>query len=133
MDSNVRLASFTDYGLRMLKRMASTPDRGYSTADLAQEFGLPRNHLGKIMQRLSREGTVETRRGGGGGAMLAKPPQNVKLGDVERSLEADQPLFECFGAVMRPEYAAPLIAVSHDVATHFATIAAANAYWKDVK
>lgn len=34
---------------------------------------------------------------------------------------------------MRPEYAddaAALIAVSHVVATHFATIAAANGYWK---
>lgn len=94
----MRLTSFTDYGLRMLMRMASAPDRAYSTAELAQEFGLPRNHLSKIMQRLSREGIVETRRGGGGGAMLARPPQDIRLGDVVRLLEADQPLVECFQA-----------------------------------
>jgi Rrf2 family nitric oxide-sensitive transcriptional repressor len=92
----VRLTSFTDYGLRMLMRMASAPDLAFSTADLAEEFGLPRNHLSKIMQRLSREGIVQTRRGGGGGAMLAKPPQDIRLGDVVRLLEADQPLVECF-------------------------------------
>jgi Rrf2 family transcriptional regulator, nitric oxide-sensitive transcriptional repressor len=98
MNPNMRLTSFTDYGLRMLMRMASTPDRAYSTADLAEEFGLPRNHLSKIMQRLSREGIVETRRGGGGGAMLAKPPHEIRLGDVVRLLEADQPLVDCFQA-----------------------------------
>ena len=31
----MRLTSFTDYGLRMLMRMASAPDRAFSTADLA--------------------------------------------------------------------------------------------------
>ena len=95
-ESPVRLTSFTDYGLRMLMRMASAPDRAYSTADLAKEFGLPRNHLSKIMQRLSRDGIIETRRGAGGGAMLARPPQDIRLGDVVRLLEADQPLVECF-------------------------------------
>jgi Rrf2 family nitric oxide-sensitive transcriptional repressor len=93
----MRLTSFTDYGLRMLMRMASTPGRAYSTADLAQEFGLPRNHLSKIMQRLSRDGIVETRRGSGGGAMLTKAPQDIRLGDLVRLLEADQPLVACFG------------------------------------
>ena len=92
----MRLTSFTDYGLRMLMRMACTPDRAFSTADLATEFGLSRNHLSKIMQRLSRGGIVETRRGGGGGATLARPPQDIRLGDVVRLLEEDQPLVECF-------------------------------------
>jgi Rrf2 family nitric oxide-sensitive transcriptional repressor len=68
----MRLTSFTDYGLRMLMRMASAPDRAFSTADLADEFGLSRNHLAKIMQRLARAGYVDTRRGSGGGAGMTK-------------------------------------------------------------
>ncbi len=94
----MRLTTFTDYGLRMLMRMASAPDRAFSTADLAQEFCLPRNHLSKIMQCLSRGGFIETRRGGGGGAKLARAPDEIRLGDLVRSLEAGQPLVECFGA-----------------------------------
>ena len=31
----MRLTSFTDFGLRALMRMASEPDRAFSTADLA--------------------------------------------------------------------------------------------------
>lgn len=93
----MRLTSFTDYGLRMLMRMASAPGTAFSTADLAEEFGLSRNHLTKIMQQLARGGIVETRRGGGGGAVLSKDPAEVRLGDVVRLLEDGQALVECFG------------------------------------
>lgn len=94
----MRLTSFTDYGLRMLMRMASAPERAYSTAELADEFGLSRHHLSKIMQRLSRAEIVETRRGSGGGAMLAQPASSIRLGALIRLLEEDQPLVECFAA-----------------------------------
>ncbi|MCB1313954.1 MAG: Rrf2 family transcriptional regulator [Sedimentitalea sp.] len=94
----MRLTSFTDYGLRMLMRMASTPERAYSTAELAEEFDLSRNHLAKIMQHLARAGLIETRRGGGGGALLARKPSDIRLGAVVRSLEEDHVLVECLGA-----------------------------------
>ena len=94
----MRLTSFTDYGLRMLMRMASNPDRPFSSAELAAEFDLSRNHLSKIMQRLARAGIIETRRGGGGGAVLARPAAKLRLGEVIALLEQDQPIVECFGA-----------------------------------
>lgn len=94
----MRLTSFTDYGLRMLMRMASEPERAHSTAELADEFRISRNHLAKIMQRLARGGLVDTRRGGGGGAMLARAPGTIRLGTIVRLLEEDQALVECFGA-----------------------------------
>ncbi|WP_425416264.1 RrF2 family transcriptional regulator [Oricola indica] len=93
----MRLTTFTDYGLRMLMRLANEPDRAFSTADLAEEFGLSRNHLAKIMQHLARAGFVETRRGGGGGAVLARPVDKIRLGNVINHLEEGQPLVECLG------------------------------------
>ena len=92
----MRLTSFADYGLRMLMRLASAPNRAFSTADLAEEFQLSRNHLIKIMQKLGRAGLVQTRRGGGGGAILAHAPEEIRLGDVVRVLEEGQALVECF-------------------------------------
>jgi Rrf2 family transcriptional regulator, nitric oxide-sensitive transcriptional repressor len=94
----MRLTFFTDYGLRMLMRMASAPERAFSTAEFAEEFGLSRNHLAKIMQRLAGAKLIETRRGSGGGAMLAHPPNEILLGEVVRLLEEDQPLVECFSS-----------------------------------
>lgn len=92
----MRLTSFTDYGLRMLMRLASAPGRTFSTADLAEEFQLSRNHLIKIMQQLGRAGLVETRRGSGGGATLARAPNDIRLGEVVVVLEEGQALVECF-------------------------------------
>ena len=94
----MRLTSFTDFGLRALMRMASEPDRAFSTADLAAEFDLSRNHLTKIMAALAQAGIVTTRRGGGGGAVLARAPGDIRLGEVVRLLEAGQPLVEFFQA-----------------------------------
>lgn len=92
----MRLTSFTDYGLRMLMRMASAPERVHTTAEMADELGLPRNHLIKIMQALARAGFVETRRGASGGAVLARPAAEIRLGAVVRLLEDGQALVECF-------------------------------------
>ena len=94
----MRLTSFTDYGLRMLMRMASAPERAFSTAELADEFGLSRHHLTKIMQRLAQGGIVTTRRGAGGGAVLVRAPQEITVGAVVRLLEEGQALVECFAA-----------------------------------
>ena len=82
----------------MLMRMASTPERAFSTAELAEELGLSRNHLAKIIQHLARAGLIETRRGGGGGAALARPANEIPLGSLIRSLEEGQPLVECLCA-----------------------------------
>jgi len=94
----MRLTSFTDYGLRVLMRMAGTTDRGYTAADLAAEFRVSRNHLAKVISALAAAGLLETRRGGGGGAMLARAPEDIRLGDVVAILEADQALVECFAS-----------------------------------
>src|SRR5690606_39026851 len=92
----MNLTSFTDYGLRMLMRMASDPGQAFSTADMAEEFKLSRNHLTKNVQRLAQGGIVETRRGVNGGAVLRSSPAEIRLGDVVRLLEQGQALVECF-------------------------------------
>lgn len=91
----MRLTSFTDYGLRILMRLAGEPDRGLSTAQLAEGLGLSRHHLTKIVQTLARAGYLTTRRGAGGGARLARPPHEIHLGAVVRLLEQGQALVDC--------------------------------------
>jgi len=92
----MRLTNFTDYGLRMLMRIASEPNHTHSTSDLAEEFGLPRNHLAKIVQRLAKGGILTTHRGNGGGVELARAADLIVLGDLIKLLERDQPLAECW-------------------------------------
>ncbi len=92
----MRLTSFTDFGLRVLMRLAGEPDRAFTTAELADEFRVSRNHLAKVISALAGAGYLETRRGGAGGARLARPASDIRLGDVVARLEADQALVECF-------------------------------------
>jgi Rrf2 family nitric oxide-sensitive transcriptional repressor len=92
----MRLTAFTDYGLRVLMRMAGEPGRGFTTAELAAEFDVSRNHLAKVISTLSGAGLLQTRRGGGGGAMLARPAAEIRLGEVVALLEAGTALVDCF-------------------------------------
>lgn len=95
-NATLRLTSFTDYGLRVLMRLAGEPGRAFTTGELAAELDVSRNHLAKVVSALSAAGLLETRRGGGGGAVLARDPAEIRLGDVVARLEAGQALVECF-------------------------------------
>ncbi|HQU68056.1 MAG TPA: Rrf2 family transcriptional regulator [Albidovulum sp.] len=92
----MRLKSYTDYGLRILMLMAIAPERNFTTAEIAQELGLSRHHLSKILQQLARGGIVATRRGSGGGVVLARPTDAIRVGEVVRLLEDGHVLVECF-------------------------------------
>lgn len=77
-------------------RIASDPDRSWSTTEIAKEFGISRHHLTKAVGALAQAGFLQTRRGSGGGAMLARPASEIGLGDVIRALERGHVLVECF-------------------------------------
>ena len=92
----MRLTAFTDYGLRTLMRLASTPERTFTTDEMASEFAISRNHLTKIVQDLARAGYIKTQRGAGGGFKLAVAAETLTLGTIVRLLEQRYALVECF-------------------------------------
>ncbi|HKS20952.1 MAG TPA: Rrf2 family transcriptional regulator [Bradyrhizobium sp.] len=92
----MRLTAFTDFALRALMRLAGEPARSFATSEIAQEFGISRNHLAKVVRDLADGGFIATQRGAGGGFTLARPPQSITIGEVVRSLERRQALVECF-------------------------------------
>lgn len=92
----MRLTRFTDFGLRALMHIAAEPDRSHSTAEIASMFRISRHHLTKSMAALSAAGFIKTQRGTGGGAVLAKPADQLRLGDIVTALESRSALAECF-------------------------------------
>jgi len=91
----MQLTRYTDYGLRVLLYLACT-EEDVTVAEIAQQYGVSRNHLVKIVHRLSQLGHIQTSRGRSGGMHLAHPPQSIRLGDVIRDLETNRTIVECF-------------------------------------
>ncbi|UJW82025.1 Rrf2 family transcriptional regulator [Hydrogenophaga sp. SL48] len=92
----MRLAEYTDYTLRVLMYCAARPQQMVTISELAEQHGVSRNHLMKIVTDLGRQGVLETTRGRGGGLRLLKDPAQLRIGDVVRASETDFRLVECF-------------------------------------
>ncbi len=92
----MRLLTSTDLSLRVLMRLSAAPDEHVNTEVLARELAVSRHHLHKIVQYLTEVGLVRTIRGARGGAMLALPANEIRVGEFIRGHERDQAMVECF-------------------------------------
>lgn len=92
----MRLTDFSDYALRMLMYAAATRDRLITIEETAEVYGVSRAHLMKVANQLTRAGFLRAVRGRSGGLSLARPPEDIRLGDVLRATEPDFELAECF-------------------------------------
>lgn len=92
----MRLSLHADYALRALIYLATTPDEATTAGAIAGAYGISKNHLVKVLQRLRDLGFVETVRGRGGGVRLAQAPDAIRLGAVVRQTEDLGELVECF-------------------------------------
>lgn len=93
----MRLTAMTDYALRLLMYLGTQPGRLCTIAEVAQAHGLSEAHLMKITHQLGLAGWITTVRGKGGGMTLARPPGEIRLGELVRSVEPDLQLVECLG------------------------------------
>ena len=94
----MRLNLHTDYALRLLMFLAIKEQQA-SVDEIANAYGISRNHLMKVGQRLTELGYVEARRGRGGGLMLARAPETINVGELVRSVESTRAFVECFDPV----------------------------------
>ncbi|MCP5420873.1 MAG: Rrf2 family transcriptional regulator [Gammaproteobacteria bacterium] len=91
----MRLTQYTDYALRVLIYVGLKTELA-TIAEIAQAYGISRNHLVKIVHNLGSLGYLQTLRGKYGGLRLAKPAREINIGTVVRTLEEDLCLVECF-------------------------------------
>lgn len=92
----MRLTVQTDYALRMLMHLAVNTRRLCTINEVAERYGISKNHLMKVAQALVGAGVVESVRGRWGGLRLAGDAADIGLGAVVRPLEAGSALVECF-------------------------------------
>lgn len=92
----MRLSVFTDYSLRVLIQAAIRHPNKVTIDEVANAYGISRNHLIKVINELGRAGFLVTQRGRTGGFTLARPAERIFIGDVVKFGEEGQPLVECF-------------------------------------
>lgn len=101
----MHISAKVDYGLRALCTLASN-DAAQTADQLAEAQGLPVRFLRSILSELRRAAIVTSHRGNEGGYQLARPADEITVGEVFRRLEG--PLADVRG--LRPE------ATSYDAA-----------------
>jgi Rrf2 family nitric oxide-sensitive transcriptional repressor len=91
----MKLTQYTDYGLRTLIALSVNPGEQQTVTTISRAYGISRSHLVKVVARLAARGYVETARGKGGGVWLARPPAQIRVGDVVRDMESELGIVEC--------------------------------------
>ncbi len=92
----MRLTQFTDYSLRVALYLAENPGRACSVREIAEWFGISRDHLVKVAHNLARLGFIVSAKGRGGGLRLARPAADITLAELVKATEADFHTVECF-------------------------------------
>src|SRR5688500_7871766 len=79
-----------EYALRTLIRVGVAHSLGrevVSISELAEAERLPLKFVEQILQQLRGAGYIETRRGKSGGYLIAKPLDQIRMGDVVRLID----------------------------------------------
>ncbi|MFN0196333.1 MAG: RrF2 family transcriptional regulator [Planctomycetaceae bacterium] len=92
----MRLALQTDYALRTLIFLAVRAERS-TVVQVSQFYGISPAHVAKVVNLLSRYGYIRSVRGAGGGIELARPSDEISVGEVIRQFEGNMHLLECVG------------------------------------
>lgn len=79
------------HSLIVLAREKST----LNAIQLSEKIGASKHHIGKVLQRLVKDGFLQSNRGPTGGFSIKKEPAEVTVYDVYRSIEGEVDLGEC--------------------------------------
>jgi Rrf2 family protein len=90
------ISNKTKYGLKALGHLATNYGKGpLLISVIAKEKNIPLKFLEAILLKLKQEGIVESRRGKGGGYLLAYKPATISLARIYRILEGPISLLPC--------------------------------------
>ncbi|MEW6719896.1 MAG: Rrf2 family transcriptional regulator [Thermodesulfobacteriota bacterium] len=84
----MRLSKKTEYAFRALIHVARFPEgTTFQIRELAEKNGIPKKFLELILLDLKKAGILSSRRGVGGGYLLARPPETIRGGEIIEAFE----------------------------------------------
>jgi Rrf2 family protein len=85
----VKVSTRGDYASRALLSLAlhAETESPTSVRDIAERTGLPQPYLEQILLALKGAGLVRSKRGVGGGYVLARAPEQITLGEIVSAVD----------------------------------------------
>ena len=86
----MKVSTRGDYASRALLSLALHADGGggpTAVRDIAERTGLPQPYLEQILLALKGAGLVRSKRGVGGGYVLARPPEEITLSQIVSAVD----------------------------------------------
>ncbi len=84
----MKLQKASRYALYAVLHLASEPGKQFSTADIAESYGVSIHHLAKVMRTLVRSGLIDSVRGVGGGYRFTGNLRRTTWWDVIHEFES---------------------------------------------
>ncbi len=97
----MRLTKQTSYAIRILTHCARKEGKSVRASEIAHIYGITEYNVAKIVPILVRAGFLKSTRGRLGGLKLARPADEIQIGDVVRATEATYVEAECGGGDSR--------------------------------
>lgn len=92
----MKLSTRGRYGLKAMYQLACHYGEGpIPLNSIAEEQDLSENYLEQLVATLRKEGLLNSVRGAQGGYMLAKPPEDITVGNILRILEGNLAPADC--------------------------------------
>jgi Rrf2 family protein len=80
-----------EYALRTVVCLAEGGGRPETARTLSEATGIPESYQMKVLQALRRAGLVRSRRGQGGGFVVARPAREISIQEVIAAVESGGP------------------------------------------
>jgi len=92
----MRLSTRSRYGTRMMQDLAQHYDKGpVRIAEIAKRQDMPVKYLEQLIIPLKQGNFIKSVRGPKGGHMLARPPEEITVGQIVKALESGIELVGC--------------------------------------
>lgn len=89
------LTRASEYALLSLNSIRKS-DKPIGAEQLANELGIPKSFLAKILQSLAKQGILESRKGAHGGFLLARDIHEITIHSIILAAEGKTPaVFDC--------------------------------------
>lgn len=95
----MKLSTRSRYGTRLLVDLARHDDQApIQIGEISKRQGISVKYLEQLIRPLKKAGYVTSVRGAKGGHLLAKKPEQIKVGDIVRLFETHTDLVDCISS-----------------------------------